>query len=112
MLIVVAIMSLVAAGAAVAILPRWTEAQLRATEMAARTLRGGAIAWQGVHGAGCPTVTALLDERLVDRASKTDDAWGQPFEISCDGADVVVRSRGPDKRPGTPDDVVVPRDTK
>lgn len=112
-LIVVAIMSLIAAGAVVAIMPRWREAQIRTTETNAKSLRTAVGLWQGAHAAGdCPTTSQLLSDRYLDKAGKAEDAWGTPYKVVCANDDVTVVSSGPDKRDGTGDDIVVPSDTK
>jgi general secretion pathway protein G len=50
-----------------------------------------------------------VQDKEIDSASKTDDAWGVAFKINCTDDDVTVSSAGPDKKEGTADDIVVPK---
>jgi hypothetical protein len=47
---------------------------------------------------------------MVDRQSSPRDPWGSEYAIECEEDDVTVKSRGPDRAAGTPDDIVVPSD--
>jgi type II secretion system (T2SS) protein G len=61
--------------------------------------------------AGCPTVQQVLE--LSAEPSRTElrkettglDPWGAPFQVQCDREHVRVFSMGPDKLPGTTDDI-------
>ena len=109
-LIVVAILSLIAAGVTVGILPKFTEAQVKTTEQNAREIRNAANRWRALKGgADCPTVSQLVQDKEIDQASKTDDAWGSVYVIKCTDEDVVVMSPGRDKIAGSADDIVVPK---
>jgi general secretion pathway protein G len=109
-LIVVAILSLLAAGVTVAILPKFQKAAIDTTEQNARAIRGVIQRWRATNGgADCPTISQLQQDKEIDKASKTDDAWNKPFKIQCTGDDVIVSSSGPDKKDGTADDIVVPK---
>jgi len=106
---VVVIMGLISAGVAVAVLPRLRESQIKTTETSARELRRAVEVWRGGHATEeCPTSQMLLQERIVDTASKLTDAWDQPFKIVCDGDETIVSSAGPDKKEGTKDDIRIP----
>ncbi|HMY17603.1 MAG TPA: type II secretion system protein GspG, partial [Polyangium sp.] len=54
---------------------------------------------------GCPTLKDLISAKQLD-GKKTDDPWGQPFIVHCDGQAVSVSSSGADRKEGTPDDVL------
>jgi hypothetical protein len=73
-----------------------------------RVLRHAVRSWQSRHGSGCPDVERLVSDGELDAGAPRIDSWGQPFHITCDGGDVIVRSSGPDRVPNTADDVVVP----
>jgi len=49
-----------------------------------------------------------MQDKEIDRSSKTTDPWDQPYKIKCDGDETYVSSSGPDKKDGTADDIVVP----
>ncbi len=107
-LIVVAIMALIAGGASFLILPRWKEAQVKTATTTARNIRQ--VTTTGValkSGGDCPTVQTLIAAKELDSAGDTEDPWGQPYNIVCEGDDITVTSPGPDKKDGTEDDIVV-----
>lgn len=56
-------------------------------------------------GGPCPTMADLTRERILSTSTRTDDPWGEPFRITCVADEIVVWSTGPDRRPGTADDV-------
>ena len=55
----------------------------------------------------CPTLEDLArtPSAAFDPATMRLDAWGQPFELECQGARVRVRSLGPDRMRDTHDDL-------
>lgn len=112
-LIVVAILAMVAGGVAVFALPRFKEAQVKTAKSAAQTIRSAVHQWQLNNGdSTCPTVSQLVEEKYLDRGTTTVDPWNQAFTITCTESEVIVASSGPDKKKGTPDDVVVPQPGK
>lgn len=81
--------------------------RLPKTEVArrdSRTVREAAERHLADRGS-CPSVEDLVREREL-LAARADDPWGNPYEVLCAGAEVLVLSRGADQRPGTSDDVV------
>lgn len=109
-LIVVAILSMVAAGVAVFALPKYREAQVTNAETGARTIRTAVQQWQAANNeTSCPTISQLVQEKHLDPAQSTNDSWGQPFTITCADDEVIVLSNGPDKKKGTKDDIRVPK---
>jgi hypothetical protein len=74
-------------------------------------LRQATMQLQADGFAGCPTAQQVLD--LSQEPSKSElqkemsglDPWGTPFQIQCDRERVRVFSMGPDKLPGTADDI-------
>jgi general secretion pathway protein G len=109
-LIVVAILAMVAGGVAFFALPKFKEAQTKTAESAARIIRQAAQSWQATNSdGGCPTVSQLVQDKLLDPGQNTADPWGQAFIITCTDEDVVVVSTGGDKKKGTKDDVMVPK---
>jgi general secretion pathway protein G len=110
-MIVVAIIAMVAGGVAVVAIPKMKEAQIKTAETAARTVRSAVSQWQLSNNdyGTCPTISELVQDKQLDSGQNTADPWGSDFKISCDGDEVVVASAGPDKKPGTKDDIVVPK---
>ena len=109
MLIVVAIMSLVASGIAVAAYKYWSMAQIKTATANARSLRGLVKAWWLANESGeCPTLDDLIRSGGADEDTSRVDPWGSAWRIECDGARVSVSSDGPDRKAGTTDDIRVP----
>ena len=111
-LIVVAIMSLIATGVTVAVIPKFREAQKRTAEQNALEIRSAVARWRATRGDTCPSVAQLVTDKEIDSASKTDDPWGSAYTIECGEDEVKVTSPGPDKKAGSADDVVVPAPQK
>ncbi len=112
-LIVVAILSLIAAGVTVAVLPKFKQAQIDTATTNAREIRNAVNRWRATHGGGeCPTVSQLVQDKEIDSASKTTDPWEQPFKIQCQDDETIVSSPGPDKKEGSADDIVIPNRSK
>jgi general secretion pathway protein G len=108
-MIVVVIIGLISGGVAVAVLPRLKEASIKTTVVSARELRRAAEQWRGTHASDqCPTTLILRTDKAIDTASKLTDAWDDPFKIICEDDETTVISDGPDKKPGTADDIRVP----
>jgi len=71
----------------------------------AASLASAAMLYLRENGAeNCPTAADLKRELFLDRARNTDDAWGTPFRIECEGEGAVVVSAGPDLVFDTEDD--------
>lgn len=109
-LIVVAILAMVAGGVAFFALPQFNKAKISTAESAARVIRQAAQSWMATNNeTSCPTISQLIQDKLLDSGQNTSDPWGQGFTITCSEDDVIVASNGPDKKKGTKDDVVVPK---
>ena len=60
--------------------------------------------------AGCPTAAQVLElskgpSRSEAQHESSTDPWGTPYQIQCAKDRVRVFSMGPDKLPGTADDI-------
>ncbi len=75
----------------------------------AQRIREAAVEWREVNPRGCPTLTQLQHERKLSSEARTDDPWGGRFRVACSADGIVVVSPGRDQKPGTADDVLVPR---
>ncbi len=108
-LIVVAILAMVAGGVAVFALPKYRDAQVETARTGARTIRTAVQQWQAANNeTSCPTVSQLVQEKHIDSATNTDDPWGEAYALTCTDDEVIVASKGPDKKKGTKDDIRVP----
>jgi general secretion pathway protein G len=108
-MIVVVILGLIAGGVAVAVFPKYKEAQVRTTRTSAMELRRAAEMWRGSHASDqCPTIEQLKTDKAIDSATKGNDAFETPFKIQCEDDETIVTSFGADKKEGTADDIRVP----
>jgi general secretion pathway protein G len=99
--------ALVVGVVAFVVVPEFKEAQR--PWMDARTMLPAAEKYRYDHPDDpCPTVELLREKRELSRAAAIVDQWGSPYEIVCNGDDVIVVSFGPDKRRGTDDDIRTP----
>lgn len=113
-LVVLSIIALLAGAVAVGVVKHLDGARLTTARQSALAIRQAAMTHR-MHdpAADCPTMDALVHAEAIDGASKTKDPWDQPFVIACDERGAVrVSSPGPDRKPGTPDDVIVPDPTR
>jgi hypothetical protein len=108
-LIVVAIMSLVAGGVAVAAYKYYEYAKVQTATTNARAVRNGVKGWMMLFGGSeCPTMPELIRRGGLDEDARRTDPWGMPWRIECSGGAVTVYSNGPDRERDTPDDIRVP----
>lgn len=108
-LVVVAIMALVAAGASVAVVGRWNHARQKTTETQVRNLCAAVKTWWVEGGtSSCPAVEELIDAGVLDRDSARRDPWGHEWQLECTAGDVTVISPGRDGQLGTDDDIRIP----
>jgi|SRR5688572_26988459 general secretion pathway protein G len=110
-LIVVAIMSMMAAAVVVAVIPKFKDAQIKSADQNAREIRNAVTRYRARGTDTCPTVTQLVSEKEIDSASNTNDPWGSAFKIECGEDEIWVTSNGPDKKDGTADDISIPKKT-
>jgi prepilin-type N-terminal cleavage/methylation domain-containing protein len=112
-MITVAIIALISGGIALALLDHSNRAKVRLAGTHAEQVRGGAkmAMAEGAEGTtpGCPTFESLVEHDILDEASPRKDPWGNPWRIECDGLKVTVSTNGPDRQPGTADDIRIPR---
>jgi prepilin-type N-terminal cleavage/methylation domain-containing protein len=108
-LIVVAILAMIGGGVAFFALPQYQKAQVKTAQSHARIVRQAVSQWQATNNeTGCPTMSQLVQEKLLDPGQTTVDPWSQPFSLTCSEDGVTVTSPGPDKKKGTKDDITIP----
>jgi general secretion pathway protein G len=108
-LIVVAILAMIAGGVAFFALPQYQKAQITTAKSHARIIRQAVSQWQATNNeTTCPTMSQLVQEKLLDPGQTTNDPWQQAFTLSCSEDGVTVSSNGPDKKKGTKDDITIP----
>jgi hypothetical protein len=74
-----------------------------------RIIRNAATSYRSSHPDACPTMEQLSASGKLEADFPTRDPWGTTYAIACTGAyDATVTSAGPDRAPGTADDVVAP----
>ncbi len=70
-----------------------------------KSIRQIELDYQRGHPGACLDAIGLRRRGRMDWPA--NDAWGSPISISCSNEEVSVRSAGPDREVGTPDDLVV-----
>lgn len=103
-MIVVVIMALIATAVAVAVLPARERANVQATRSDVSTVRAAAENYVLENTGDCPNMENLVGEYL-SRSARSEDAWGNAFQIECSGNEIIVRSAGPDGQMGSEDDI-------
>lgn len=103
-MIVMVIMALVAGGAAFAVLPRLRKAKIDQTRQDAKKVASAAEMYLSEHD-DCPSVDKLVEEKILSKKSRVNDAWDNAYAIECDDDGAIVKSAGPDEQTGTEDDI-------
>jgi prepilin-type N-terminal cleavage/methylation domain-containing protein len=109
-IVAIAIIAMISAAVTVAIVSQKEKANVSLTTTNAQSIRNGVKMWWVDHESGsCPTLATLVTDGALDKSkSLKGDAWQEPWRIQCQDGEVSVVSKGPDKTPDTPDDIVVP----
>jgi len=104
MMIVMVIMALVAVAAGFAVMPTYNRARIRQAKTDATSIRQMAVAYELEFGE-CPSLQDLIDKQVLSSSTTTQDPWGSPFAITCEGVEPSVISAGPDQELNTEDDI-------
>jgi general secretion pathway protein G len=105
-MIVVIIMAMIAAAVGFAVLPQLRRAQEEQAATDAQAVRSAVELYLATDPtADCPTMGDLTEERILNASARTEDPWGNAFNIECDGDDITVTSSGADGNAGTEDDI-------
>ena len=105
-LIVVAIMAVISGGVTLVAFPLFKETQVKAAVQGCGVVRQAAQLELTTGGGDtpCPSIQDLITSKKIE-AKKSDDPWGNPYKIECEGDEIGVSSAGKDRKFGTPDDV-------
>ena len=103
-MVVMVIMAAIAVAAGMNVMSALEGSRKNDTKTRARTIQHAAMAFLMEDPSTCPGVSDLADGYL-DATTDHQDAWGQPFEITCEGSTIHVRSGGPDATLDTDDDI-------
>lgn len=105
-LIVLAIMALIAGSATLLVFPALTKARVQTAVLDGMTIKKAAEMHQNLDGTAdsCPSIEELVKSRKIDDG-RTNDPWGKPYKITCEGDDIHVVSSGKDRKEGSEDDV-------
>jgi general secretion pathway protein G len=104
-MIVVIIMAMIATAVGMAVIPQLVTARIRQAQTDAATIRSAVEVFQAETPGTCPSVEELIERRILNARTQTDDPWSHPYVIDCESADVSVSSLGPDGNAGTEDDI-------
>ena len=109
-MIVVIIMALIATAVGVAVVPRMVEARKKQTASDAQAVYSAVQMYVTENPGGeCPSTDDLVSGGFLDRSKRLTDAWDRPFQITCEGDNIVVASAGPDGNAGSEDDISTDR---
>jgi hypothetical protein len=87
--------------------PAFVKPKLDAAVIETDTIRAAIELYRNVDASdsACPTLDDLVAAKKLG-ASATEDPWGVPYVIHCgEGDEIRVLSNGPDRQPGSPDDI-------
>lgn len=104
-MIVVVIMGLIASAVGIAVFDQAKKARVDTASQECRTMEHAIELWRQDHPGGCPTVERLVSDGVLNRHQRTKDPWDQDYQISCEGGEASVHSKGPDMVDGNEDDV-------
>ena len=107
-MIVIVIIGLIAGAVSFGVVPKLKKAKIETAKMVVGKIANAAAANMGTSSA-CPKGIEELIAQGDLTKSQMKDPWGTPFTFRCPGIKdpdgVDVSSAGPDKQPGTPDDI-------
>lgn len=109
-LIVIAIMAMLGGSVGFYALQQYKKAEASTALEDARNLRKAIELWQVQNSeSSCPTLGQLVSDKQINSDSHQVDPWGQEWSFSCTDDEIYVQSNGPDRKPGTADDIRVPK---
>jgi general secretion pathway protein G len=109
-LIVVAIMAMLGGSVGFYALQQYKKAERSTAEDDARNLRKAIELWQVQNSEStCPTFGQLVSDKQINSDSRQVDPWGQEWIFTCSDDEIFVQSNGPDRKPGTQDDIRIPK---
>ncbi len=104
-MIVVVIMGLIASAVGLGVFSQARKARVETATTEVRTIEHAVQLWQQDHPNGCPTVSQLQADRVLNDRTRSKDPWDNDYIVTCENGDVTVRSKGPDGQEGTDDDI-------
>ncbi len=104
-MVVIIIMAMIATGVSVAVMRQSIEAKKRTAKTDVMGFGTAAMLYVIQNSGECPDTGQLIEGGYLNPKTRTRDPWNQEFSISCDGDEIDVISSGPDKLPGTEDDI-------
>ena len=103
-MIVVVIMAMIATAVGFAVVPQLEKTKVKTTTTDAAKISQAVEMYLMEHN-DCPTTQDLVDDRILKANASTTDAWGEEFQIECEGDMISVVSAGSDNQFGTDDDI-------
>lgn len=77
-------------------------------EKRGKAVLSAASDWKRTHAqTGCPSITQLQRDDVLDRKARAEDPWGQRYRILCTSDEIQVRSAGGDGLFETADDITL-----
>ena len=107
-LIVIAILSLLSSGIALAVLHYLDKARVDAAKLEAKQILTAVNLWRADHPGDCPGVADLVAAGALQRSERPGDPWDGPYRVDCSEGTASVASSGKDQQWGTEDDIRAP----
>ena len=104
-MVVVVLMAMIATAVGVAVYPQFAKAKIKQAKTDTKKIESAVELYFVNGGTNCPTVEALVESGELKKGTNTMDPWGQTYKIECQGDNVTVTSAGPDRNPGSEDDI-------
>jgi hypothetical protein len=77
-------------------------------EKRGKVVLSAAADWKREHArTGCPSITQLRRDDVLDVSARAEDPWGKRFRILCTSGEIQVRSAGGDGLFETSDDITL-----
>ncbi len=108
LMLVVAIIAVLSGIVAFNVIAGGEKAKNKATMATMDIVASGLKQYNLDNSAFPPTIASLYAAKILDAAKPAKDGWGSDLIYSpqgLNGQDFTLRSPGPDKQPGTPDDI-------
>lgn len=108
-MVVLAIIALLAGGVGAAVFKQFKKAQVSTARLRVKAARDATAQYMMDNSSACPRgIEDLVSQKYLDKGN-AKDPWGKDLVFLCPGQkdtdSADISSAGPDKQPGTPDDI-------
>jgi general secretion pathway protein G len=108
-MVVLAIIALLAGGVGAAVFKQFKKAQVSTARLRVKAARDATAQYMMDNSSSCPHgIEDLVSQKYLDKGN-AKDPWGKDLAFQCPGQkdtdSADISSAGPDKQPGTTDDI-------